>query len=257
MLITNESKKRIFILEGADKLGKSTHAKAISDMYKIKLVKQPNADNTLGYLRQDLKYDSDIDITVRQMFHGFQNSVDIFEFPKDDVVIMDRCYLSNIVYSTVLGVRADVVDMMVRMNKTIWEKYLSEYDITLVCLVGAKPFKKANEEDVYESADKWKELNNAYIKELVDHEEGNDLFPLNVKCKILDVSIMTEQDVFMHLLSTYFTPSVGYINEIDTRCNPDAKCNNTKCIHYIDAHGERDNNCFCFDDINECPAVKI
>lgn len=208
-------KKRIFILEGADNLGKSYQARYLEKSYKFHILNQPNADNTLGYLRNDLKYDESIDITVRQLFHAFQNSVDIFEFPQHTNIIMDRCYLSNIVYSTVMGVDTHVIEMMIKMNKTIWEKYLSEYEINLICFTSNAPFKEADDADVYESANVWDKLSEEYITHLVQNKNNNSIFPRNVKCSIMDISLMSKEEVSSALQrEIYKVPLLLNENEI-------------------------------------------
>jgi nicotinamide riboside kinase len=255
MLVSNEIKKKIIIFEGADNLGKSYQANQLSKKFDIKIVNQPNPDNTLGYLRDILKYDKLLDITTRQMFHGFQNSVDIFEFPHDELVIMDRCYLSNVVYSSIMGVDEHIIDMMIKMNRTIWERYLSNYDIELVLFTAQSPFQDANEEDVYEVTDNWKDLNEEYKIRLMKNQIDYRIFPKNVKCHIADITLMSKEEVFNWLQLAYFTQIVTFksTKNIENLFYID-HCNKIECPCYTES---ANNNCNMHVNVNACCDAEI
>ena len=164
---------RLIVFEGPDGVGKSTQVKKLYDKFKadglkVALISQPSSDNELGFLRQEIKTNRDYSAFERQLLATCSHIIDSFHLAWNgaDVVIMDRCYLSGVVYGRRTGCNEQQIALLMKVLTTVYHiaarRTLEPFDHIDVIFIDANNRLDRPDGDVFESGITWQELRNEY-----------------------------------------------------------------------------------------------
>lgn len=156
-------KPKLVIIEGADGVGKSTQAKRIAAKIGAKIVSQPSDKNAVGFIRQIAKYHETLSSMERQLLIAVSHTVDSFtEFDQQESIVMDRSFLSGIIYGKLNGVPEDKMMILNQLLSTIYLNRTNlKYD-TKVCFITRPRRLNQTAEDVFEKSIQWNKLNDEY-----------------------------------------------------------------------------------------------
>ncbi|EGU61057.1 Thymidylate kinase [Vibrio nigripulchritudo ATCC 27043] len=148
-----KEKNKLIVLEGADGSGKTTIAQLLQDSMKAELLVQPNGSNSLSFLRRLLKSGTtEFDSFARQLLHTCSHLVDFYELikPLDNSLIMDRSYISALVYGAAQGESATNLKILKDIHKSVYGDLSKKYDVYIIILDrGAR--KHVKDSSYYES----------------------------------------------------------------------------------------------------------
>lgn len=156
-------KKRLIVLEGADGTGKSTQAEALVAHYNGKLIKQPSDDNLVWFLRAEAKKNPNYNPFERQLLMALSHTVDSFtKFNDDQTIIMDRSYLSGLVYGHLSSVGKYEMALLTQVLATVYKNAVeSKFDVSVVFFLGSNRLDQPDN-DVFESTLQWGAIHEHY-----------------------------------------------------------------------------------------------
>ncbi|MEZ9494934.1 dTMP kinase [Vibrio splendidus] len=134
-------KNKLIVLEGPDKIGKSTVINSLSRILNAKVLIQPNGGNSLGFLRQRLKSrDMDISPLARQLLHTCSHIVDYYEVISEcnQLILMDRCYISALVYGQAEGENSSNLDLLKEVHNGVYGNLSDDFEIDIFVLSSSK-----------------------------------------------------------------------------------------------------------------------
>jgi thymidylate kinase len=156
------SKPKLIVLEGPDRIGKTTQLRELASRFKAKILVQPSEDNSVGYLRNIVKNDKSLLPGERQLLHTISHIFDANEqFDYKSNVIMDRCHISALVYGKITGVENNLSAMIQDIHKSAYTAVAAVYDIHVVFMTRETPY-NLQETDEFEKTINWNNLREAY-----------------------------------------------------------------------------------------------
>ena len=155
----------ILIFEGADNTGKTTLSKKIAETIGWKWIREPNDQGEIGIIRDVVK-DPNVNLSpfVRQLLHSVSHIYDYITYSPP--LIMDRSWISALVYGKLLGLSKEQLDIIHILNYKTFSKFLTDNGCIPVIVVHidlTKPL-ATSEKDYYESSLSWKRIRNTYRK---------------------------------------------------------------------------------------------
>lgn len=196
--------QKLIIIEGTDGIGKTTQVKKIADAYSANILSQPNGNNIVGNLRDICKMDKSLLPLERQLFMAISQIVDAYETigESDGNLVMDRSYLSGIVYGGLTLLRPSSVDLLFsvlsRVHDNVLLKFASFSSVHIIILHGKSRFDKPDL-DVFELNLKWNDINESYMK-LKDRFAGTHAFCPHESWHLIDISNKTENQNFKRIV---------------------------------------------------------
>lgn len=193
--------KRLIVLEGADGLGKSTQAAKLVEWLNGTLLSQPNESNTVGFIRKEAKHTPDFGATERQLMMACSHITDAYDVLRSakSPVVMDRSYLSGLIYGKLTGVPAHHMAVIERILRSTYQKALAEWQVTIIHLTAERRLDDPDG-DVFERSIKWDKLRDEYV-----HFFRNaDNFPMFSESELswtVDVTGMDINKVFYSIKS--------------------------------------------------------
>lgn len=156
-------RKYLVILEGPDRVGKSTFAKKFAEKNQYFLLSQPNSLGPLGFLRDIVKFDLTIDNFSRQLLHAVSHTWDTHLFNEYDHIIMDRSYISGLIYGRGTGLSEEQLDILREVHRSIHSEILTKnnFKILIVNFSPSEPFGE-KDDSIYERLLGWKMLRDTY-----------------------------------------------------------------------------------------------
>lgn len=156
-------KKRLIVLEGSDGTGKSTQAEAIAKHYGGKVIKQPSDDNLVWFLRGEAKKNPNYNPFERQLLMALSHTVDSFtKFNGEETIVMDRSYLSGLVYGHLSSVGKYEMALLTQVLATVYKNAVEgKFAVDIVFFLGANRLDKPDN-DVFESTLQWGAINEHY-----------------------------------------------------------------------------------------------
>jgi hypothetical protein len=156
-------KPLLVILESPDGLGKTTQSKILSEKYQAKLIIQPSAENSLGFLRNEVKNNPLYNPSFRQALHTMSHIVDAFNYLDGSCnVVMDRSFISTYVYGQVTHLEEFENDILLRVHQEVYRSFASKYKTIYVFLDANGKYKEGNT-DQFEGTFNWGHLRDAYV----------------------------------------------------------------------------------------------
>lgn len=185
---------KAILFEAPDNVGKTTVMDKVSQlMTKNKCIynsiHQPSGTNVVGYLRDEVKYNMSYNPFERQLLHTISHTHDLYtEFRKYfEYVLMDRSFISTMVYSKFINMSDDNRDLLECLNKKTYIDYFKKNDIKwyVVHITNSTPFQKDN--DLYSHIE-WNNLYEEYNKVIgeIDDTYHN---VLHIENKDIDMTV--------------------------------------------------------------------
>ena len=155
---------KIIVLEGPDGSGKSTQAKYLAERYNARLIEQPSRDNLVWFLRQEAKQNPNYTAFERQLLIAVSHTVDSFtKFSGNENIVMDRSYLSGLVYGKLTGVEKYEMALLTQVLATVYKNAIENhgYEVSIVFFLGSNRLDKPDE-DIFEQTLTWGHVNEHY-----------------------------------------------------------------------------------------------
>lgn len=192
-----QSRPKLIVIDGPDGLGKTTLAESIISDLSASIVKQPSPDNIVGFIRGEVKENPNFTAMERQLLIAVSHTVDAFSrFTGSENIVMDRSYLSGLVYGKLTGVSNYNLVLIRQLLSTIYTKTMGEkYDVHIIFVTGSKRFDQPDE-DFFESSIPWDQLNNDYVA-LYNSMVGDDklyAFSNEEKVSLVDMTGGTKEE---------------------------------------------------------------
>jgi thymidylate kinase len=159
---------KLIILESPDGLGKSTQASLLFNRFypEAKLISQPSDDNVIGFIRSSVK-DPNTNWTAmeRQMLISLSHCVDAFTcFDSSTNIIMDRSYISGLVYGKLTNAPEDKMKTLINCLKAVYTYNIAlKYDVYVIIFDAKNRFNKTSH-DFFETQTKWENLRDFYLE---------------------------------------------------------------------------------------------
>lgn len=156
--------KKLIVCEGPDGSGKSTQAQMLVERYGAKLIEQPSRDNLVWFLRKEAKENPDHTPFERQLMIAISHVVDSFtKFLGDDHIVMDRSYLSGLVYGKLTGATPAQMNLLTQVLATVYKNAIEahNYQVSIVFFLGTDRLDQPDT-DIFESTLKWGAVNEHY-----------------------------------------------------------------------------------------------
>lgn len=156
------SKRKLIVFEGTDCVGKSTQVEIIKNRFNANQIRQPSGENLLGFLRDIVKNDLNIDAFPRQLLHSISHIVDAFTFfGGDNVIVMDRCHWSAFCYGEVTGLNEFQNELILKIHQNVYQSVLSNYDVQVI-FIDRDSRIKDELTDNFEKSFNWEHLRDKY-----------------------------------------------------------------------------------------------
>lgn len=194
-------KPKLIILESADGCGKTTQCEMLAKHFNASILQQPNANNCVGFIRGLMKSCETINSDDRQYLAGFSHIVDAYtKFDRKSNLVMDRCYLSALVYGKLTKSSPEKLDIVLKTLKEVYsQNILGHYDVHIVFLTRHSRYDVADN-DVFEKTTKWNDLRDEY-NSLYDKMSKNEIsFIGKENIYLLDVANNTIEEVHNTIL---------------------------------------------------------
>lgn len=162
---------RLIAFEGPDDVGKSTQIGKLEE-YLVKqgrmvvTLRQPSQDHFLGFLRQEIKHNKNLNAFETQLLCACSHIIDSVRMSYNpDFILMDRTYLSGFIYGKLTGLQAWQLDLLDRILSTSYRMALEGESgtdrVDLVLLHADTRFGEADD-DKFESVLSWDSISNEY-----------------------------------------------------------------------------------------------
>jgi deoxyadenosine/deoxycytidine kinase len=144
---------KLIVLEGSDGVGKSTLAK---DLYEkmgslyTRTMRQPASDSPLGFLRDVSKFDPSFGPFERQLLIACSHVWDAATFDQSRDVVMDRCWISGMVYGGLGGVSKENLHLLAKIYQSVYLRALKHYQVLIVHVNPGRTFRVPEAGDVFE-----------------------------------------------------------------------------------------------------------
>lgn len=155
---------KLVILEGADGLGKSTQANILAEKLGANLIRQPSPDNIVSFIRSEMKTNPAYTALERQLLGAISHTVDAFtKFQGEASIVMDRSWLSGIIYGKRTGVEPYEVELLSQILSKVYQYNTrgDTFDVHVIFMDGTKRLDQPDD-DVFESGTNWGELTAEY-----------------------------------------------------------------------------------------------
>lgn len=157
---------KLIVLEGADGVGKSTLADSLVSHYNAIKVRQPSSQNSVKFLRDVVKKDPDFLPFERQLLHSVTHVVDVYEL-LDKItntnIVMDRCYLSGLVYGKIMSLTEKQLDLLKRIQRDVHAWIQTKFEVH-VLLIHRDNRLDTPDQSLYEKALKWETIRDGYLE---------------------------------------------------------------------------------------------
>jgi thymidylate kinase len=189
------AKPKLIILEGADGLGKTTHAKMLAAHFDAKLISQPSDDTPIGFIRSEAKTNPEYTGLERQLLIGISHTYDAFsKFHGMRSIVMDRSYISGMIYGKLMGLKEANLELLTKIMSKVYHQNISDrYDTTVFFLTAKQRF-NASDKDIFETRIKWDDLKREYT-DFYCKSMANPQQPLFAHQELLIQHDMTGQDL--------------------------------------------------------------
>lgn len=190
-------KQKLVIIEGSDGVGKSTQARILAEKLNAKLIIQPSKENIVSVVRAEAKLNPAYSALERQLLIAISHTVDAFtEFKADRNIVMDRSYLSGLVYGKATGVPPYEMELLNQILSSVYKENIKsgQFDVHILFLDTQKRLDEADK-DVFEQTTKWQDLHDSYINMYADMRSGRKAFNDNERVTLLDVTGKTVEQV--------------------------------------------------------------
>lgn len=166
-------KPKLIVIEGPDGIGKSTQAKLLAERYLATVIRQPSTDNLVSFLRDEAKQNPDHSAFERQLMIAISHTVDAFtKFTGDVSLVMDRSYISGLVYGHLTGVSKSQMKILHSTLSSVYTSNIKDtYDVTIVFLTGDTRL-DTPDNDVFEQKIQWDDLRNTYQQNYKELRRG-------------------------------------------------------------------------------------
>lgn len=191
------AKPKLVIIEGPDGVGKTTQAKKIAEVLKANLVSQPSTDNCVGFIRAEAKNNKSFSGLERQLLIGISHTVDAFtKFKGNENVVMDRSYLSGMVYGRLTGLGGYEIALLTNILSSVYKTAMGDrYDVNVIFLTAENRFDEPDV-DVFESTIKWSDLRAEYNRFFQYSNDGRlALFAQDERVNKLSITGSTPEQV--------------------------------------------------------------
>lgn len=152
---------KLIVFEGVDGVGKTTQAKILMEKLGAKMIRQPSSDNCVSTIRSEIKLNPAYSALERQLLAAISHTVDAFTEFSDENIIMDRSYISGLVYGKTMGVDNYGMALIENLLSSVYQTAIKHnYDTHIVFMDADKSLKTADENDVFET--NWTQVRDAY-----------------------------------------------------------------------------------------------
>ncbi|WP_175470048.1 hypothetical protein [Desulfoluna spongiiphila] len=153
------------MLDGADNTGKSKLSENLAREINAIVIQQPSPSNSVGFLRNVVKKEQNIEPFARQLLHSISHTVDFYEtmLISENTIVMDRCYISALVYGELCGLNQNQLNLIHNIHKSIYSRLNNLFDVHIFILTKKQPF-RTNDESIYEQVLNWQDINMIYQK---------------------------------------------------------------------------------------------
>ena len=196
------NKPKLVIFESADGCGKTTQCELLAKRINAKRLQQPNSQNCVGFIRSIMKSCESINSDDRQYFAGFSHIVDaLTEFDGKSNMVMDRCYLSALVYGKLTKSTPEKLDMILKVLKQVYaQSILGKYDVSIIFLTRHSRY-DAEDDDVFEKNTKWNDLRDEYTSIFAKMMTKEIEFVGSESVHLLDVGEKTIEEIHNEILN--------------------------------------------------------
>jgi len=158
------SKPKLIVLEGPDSVGKTTQVRELSNHFNARVVHQPSATNAVGFLRKEVKFNESYSPFERQLLYSVSHSVDAYsEFNSEEAILLDRSYISSLVYGQITGLTDTQVDLLFQILQKVYLNNIKDkYDVTLIFMDRLSRYKEELT-DNFEKSFEWNHLRDGYF----------------------------------------------------------------------------------------------
>lgn len=195
--------KRLIIIEGADKVGKSTVISLLKESLGAFVVSQPNGKGKVAFLREVLKSDTyEFSSFSRQLLHTCSHINDFYEFMSgcDSILVMDRSYISALIYGKADGESEANLKLLKQIHNSVYGDLSYNFKIDLFVLCASSMLMKSDN-SYYERNLDMQYINSLYKK--LDDKNSDYYFGSKEKIHFVDVaSFYSPEAIKDHILST-------------------------------------------------------
>lgn len=192
--------KKLIVIEGADGVGKSTQAKLIAEHYNAHLVSQPSSDNCVGFIRSEAKLNPTYTALERQLLIAVSHTVDAFtKFSGDNHIVMDRSYLSGLVYGELTGVEKYELGLLHNILSNVYIPNTSKFE-THVIFIDADKRWDMPDDDVFEQHP-WVKIRDIYRAKFEEIKKGSLVFSKDETLNIINNTGKTKEEVFSSIVA--------------------------------------------------------
>jgi thymidylate kinase len=191
--------KRLVILEGPDRSGKSSQASLLVDWFgktssSVKFMRQPSDDNSLGFLRDIVKGDShSLTSFERQLLHTCSHIVDAHR--DHEIIIMDRCYISALVYGSLTGMTLQQYELIEKIHQSVYSALYADREVDIVLFNRMTPLTD-KDDSFYENQVRWDDLRKFYRDLFSSYMEVNKNFVSPFETKHIFTPVGDKLEVF-------------------------------------------------------------
>lgn len=186
---------KLIIFEGPDGVGKTTQISMLREKFNTGLLVQPNPDSLMSF--KDFVFTSkNLTPIEMQLFFALSHMYDLYEKVRSysGTLIMDRSYLSGLVYGSALGADVETLEKLALAMRDVHVKNLYDVDVRIVFMLPKNRLNKTSD-DIFEKNTKWEGLLDGY-KELcrATIESSSGMFSSREKVLVVDNSNMTIEE---------------------------------------------------------------
>ncbi|KJY85656.1 hypothetical protein TW84_21390 [Vibrio neptunius] len=194
--------KRLIIIEGADKVGKSTVISLLKESLGAFVISQPNGKGKVAFLRELLKSDTyEFSSFSRQLLHTCSHINDFYEFMSghDSILVMDRSYISALIYGKADGESDANLELLKKIHNSVYGDLSYNFKIDLFVLCASSMLVKSDN-SYYERNLDMQYINSLYKK--LDDKNSDYYFGSKEKIHFVDVdSFYSPEAIKDHVLS--------------------------------------------------------
>jgi thymidylate kinase len=186
---------KIIIFEGPDGVGKSTQIDMLMRDRRPHLLVQPNPDSSMSF-RDAVFNSNDLTPLEAQLMFCLSHMYDLYEYLNrfSGTLIMDRCYISGLVYGLV-GDRNKYLPLVISKMQDLHQRYLSSTDVRIIFMMPKARFNEPDT-DVFEKNLKWESIREGYegVLDALSEVSASSIMSSREKIMLLDNSNLTPEE---------------------------------------------------------------